>query len=53
VAGNEQCDEGTKNGKPGYPCSAYCLKQEGFYECTLIPFTCTTKCGDGIVAGNE
>lgn len=53
MAGNEQCDQGKFNGKPGYPCSAVCLKQEGFYECTPDPFTCKTKCGDSIVAGNE
>lgn len=48
--GAEACDDG--NTTPGDGCNATCQVEPGF-RCTGEPSTCTTVCGDHIIAGGE
>ncbi len=49
-AATEDCDDG--NASDGDGCAATCDLEPG-YDCTGEPSTCTTTCGDGVVAGGE
>lgn len=46
----EHCDD--SNTEAGDGCSATCGVEPG-YQCVGQPSTCTTVCGDGVIAGDE